>query len=209
MNADGFGVGWYAPGDSQPARYRRDTPIWSDASFLDLARVTSSTAVLAAVRSATKGTAPGVEAAAPFADGSYLFSHNGAIDGWPHQLTELLEKLPANRLIDMVARTDSALLWAMVQDGLGAGLSPDRALTTTVQQVRAVTQGRFNLILHSGNQVYATRSGDTLYYRQLTNGLVVASEPFDDEPGWVAVPDDSVLKADATHIDLRPISTEL
>ncbi|MDH5279095.1 MAG: class II glutamine amidotransferase, partial [Actinomycetota bacterium] len=30
VNADGFGVGWYAPGVAGPARYRRDTPIWGD-----------------------------------------------------------------------------------------------------------------------------------------------------------------------------------
>ena len=28
MNADGFGVGWYADGDPLPARYRRSGPIW-------------------------------------------------------------------------------------------------------------------------------------------------------------------------------------
>ena len=44
-------------------------PIWADASFADLARVTRSGAVLAAVRSATPGTRPGAAAAAPFACG--------------------------------------------------------------------------------------------------------------------------------------------
>ncbi|MGW4567411.1 class II glutamine amidotransferase, partial [Streptomyces sp. NPDC004561] len=37
VNADGFGVGWYAPGDAAPARYRRAGPIWADLSFADLA----------------------------------------------------------------------------------------------------------------------------------------------------------------------------
>ena len=41
VNADGFGVGWYAPGDPVPARYRRAGPIWADPSFADLARVTT------------------------------------------------------------------------------------------------------------------------------------------------------------------------
>src|SRR5581483_10552318 len=53
LNADGFGVGWYAPGDPEPARYRRAGPIWGDESFADVARVTSTGALLAAVRSAT------------------------------------------------------------------------------------------------------------------------------------------------------------
>ena len=56
VNADGFGVGWYAPGDPDPARYRRAVPIWGDESFADVARVTSAGALLAAVRCATAGT---------------------------------------------------------------------------------------------------------------------------------------------------------
>ena len=30
MNADGFGIGWYADGDPVPARYRQAGPIWAD-----------------------------------------------------------------------------------------------------------------------------------------------------------------------------------
>ena len=83
VNADGFGVGWYADGDPVPARYRRAGPIWGDPSFADLARVTRTRALLAAVRSATDGTAQGEAAAAPFAADRWLFSHNGRLNGWP------------------------------------------------------------------------------------------------------------------------------
>ena len=79
VNADGFGVGWYADGDPVPARYRRAVPIWGDPSLPDLARVTRSGAVLAAVRGATPGTALGEAAAAPFGSGPWLFSHNGVL----------------------------------------------------------------------------------------------------------------------------------
>jgi len=63
VNADGFGVGWYAPGDPDPARYRRAEPIWGDESFADVARVTRSSAVLAAVRCATADTVRALRAA--------------------------------------------------------------------------------------------------------------------------------------------------
>src|SRR5271170_4210623 len=69
MNADGFGVGWYADGDPVPARYRQAGPMWADPCFPDLARVIRTRAMLAAVRSATDGTAQGAAAAAPFAAG--------------------------------------------------------------------------------------------------------------------------------------------
>src|SRR5262249_39939686 len=66
VNVDGFGVGWYADGDPLPARYRQAGPIWADESLADIARVTRTRAMLAAVRSATDGTDPGLAAAAPY-----------------------------------------------------------------------------------------------------------------------------------------------
>src|ERR1700730_14072793 len=92
VNADGFGVGWYADGDQDPARYRRGVPMWADPSLPDIARVTRSRAVLAAVRSATPGTAVGEQAAAPFGDGRWLFSHNGSLEGWPAVAAAVAER---------------------------------------------------------------------------------------------------------------------
>ncbi|MCC3771939.1 class II glutamine amidotransferase, partial [Streptomyces sp. UNOC14_S4] len=54
VNADGFGVGWYAPGDPVPARYRRAGPVWGDTAFADLARVVRTEAPPASVRDATE-----------------------------------------------------------------------------------------------------------------------------------------------------------
>jgi glutamine amidotransferase len=82
MNVDGFGVGWYSEGDPVPARYRRAGPIWSDDCLADLARVTKTTAMLCAVRSASLGTDTDAAAAAPYSDGKWLFSLNGALVGW-------------------------------------------------------------------------------------------------------------------------------
>ena len=208
VNVDGFGLGWYAEGDSQPARYRRDIPIWSDESFADLARVTRSSALLAAVRSATPGTSGGVESAAPFTSAQYLFSHNGRVDGWPGDVTALADKIPTAALVNLVAHTDSALLWAMVEQALTSGLSADRALALTVRQTLDCTTGRLNFLLHDGNRIFATRCGDTLYYRKEPDGIVVVSEPFDDAAGWVEVPDGSVLVADATTVAIQPIERE-
>ena len=82
MNVDGFGVGWYADGDPVPARYRGSGPIWADDCLPDLARVTKTRGMLCAVRSASVGTDAGESAAAPYSDGSWLFSLNGALVGW-------------------------------------------------------------------------------------------------------------------------------
>jgi glutamine amidotransferase len=206
VNADGFGVGWYAAGDPQPARYRRAAPIWADPSFADVARVTRSHAVLAAVRSATAGTDAGEAAAAPFADGRWLFSHNGVLAGWPAATGGLAASLPAGDLLALPARCDSALIWALVLARLRAGCGPAEALAATVTDL-ATRQlaGRFNFLLTDGTVIAATAAGDTLCYRAGPAGVVVASEPGDDEPGWVDVPDGSVLEATPGSVRMSPI----
>ena len=206
VNADGFGVGWYAPDDPDPARYRRAVPIWGDESFADVARVTSAGAVLAAVRCATTGTDPGIAAVAPYASGRWLFSHNGVLDGWPAAAAGLAGTLPAGSLLGLEARVDSALLWALVRHRLGFGLGAADALADTVCAVRAAgVSGRLNLLLTDGRVIAATAAGDTLCYRASGRAVVVASEPGDDEPGWTEVPGNSLLTASAGAVEVRPL----
>ncbi|MHA5049012.1 ergothioneine biosynthesis protein EgtC [Streptomyces sp. SD15] len=208
VNADGFGVGWYAEGDPVPARYRRPGPIWGDQSFADLARVVRSTALLGAVRNATLGGADGEAAAAPFAAGPWLFSHNGAVPDWPGSLAPLVQTLPAEELLSLEARCDSALVWALVLHRLHTGDDQGRALAETVLEVAEAAPGsRLNLLLTDGETITATTWGDTLWYladpgRRRT---VVASEPYDDDPHWQEVPDRTLLAASRTDVLLTPL----
>jgi gamma-glutamyl hercynylcysteine S-oxide hydrolase len=205
VNADGFGIGWYASDDPVPARYRRAVPIWGDPSLPDLARVTRSSAVLAAVRDATVGTALGEAAAAPFASGSWLFSHNGLLAGWPASAAGLAR---VELLLALEAMTDSAFLWALVVDRLRSGTAPDIALAATIDAVEAAGgTGRFNFLLTDGRTIVATTAGDTLWYRRADDGVTVASEPCDDEPGWAEVPDRQLLTAAPSQVTVRPLSS--
>ncbi|GGM39814.1 gamma-glutamyl-hercynylcysteine sulfoxide hydrolase [Micromonospora sonchi] len=200
INADGFGVGWY-PGDGPPVRYRRAQPFWSDPTIAELAAVTSSGAVLAAVRSATTGMAVVEGAAAPFAEGRWLFSHNGVVRGWPDSVVPLAAELPVRDLLTLDAATDSALLWALLRDRLRAGVAPARAVAETVTSVAVVAPGsRLNLLLTDGRTVIATAVGHALSLRATPASVLLASEPHDDEPGWRQVPDGQLVQATATEV---------
>jgi glutamine amidotransferase len=236
VNADGFGVGWYAAGDPVPARYRRAVPVWGDLSLPDIARVTRSGAVLAAVRSATEGTALGEAAAAPFGAGPWLFSHNGLLDGWPGAAAVVAGRVSAAAdvsaadqaggapatgpqppvsaaaLLSLEAMVDSAFLWALVLERLRAGSVLGAALSGTIAAVEAAGgTGRFNFLLTDGRSVAATACGDTLWYRRgeavnVPASLTVASEPSDDEPGWTEVPDRHLLVATADKVSVQPLA---
>ncbi len=211
VNADGFGVGWYAEGDPVPARYRWAGPVWADLSFTDLARVVRTEALLAAVRDATLSGADAEAAAAPFASGAWLFSHNGAVPGWPGSLAPLAATLPAEDLLSLEARNDSAFVWALVLARLRAGDAMGQALADTVAEVAAAApQARLNLLLTDGATVAATAWGDTLWYlARPGGGTVVASEPHDDDPHWQEVPDRTLLAASHTDVLLTPLKEPL
>ncbi|MFD7168055.1 ergothioneine biosynthesis protein EgtC [Streptomyces violascens] len=207
VNADGFGVGWYADGDPAPARYRRTGPIWADPNFADLARVVRTGAVLAAVRDATEAGADGEAAAAPFADGRWLFSHNGAVKDWPHSAAPLAAGLAAQALLSLEARCDAAFVWALVLNRLTSGDEAGQAMADTVTELAAAAPGsRLNLLLTDGETITATAWGDTLWYLHSPGrSTVVASEPYDDDPYWREVPDRTLLAATRTDVLLTPL----
>ncbi|MEV4812356.1 ergothioneine biosynthesis protein EgtC [Micromonospora avicenniae] len=205
INADGFGIGWY-PGGGEPVRYRRAQPIWSDPTIAQLAEVTSAGAVLAAVRSATVGMAVLDNAAAPFAEGRWLFSHNGVIRGWPDTMVPLAAELPVRDLLTLDASTDSALLWALVRHRLRAGADAADAVSATVGAVAEAAPGsRLNVLLTDGRVAVASVLGHALSVRASPEAVLLASEPHDDESGWREVPDGQLVTATAGRVRLRPL----
>ncbi|MEE4496257.1 ergothioneine biosynthesis protein EgtC [Streptomyces sp. BE230] len=207
VNADGFGVGWYADGDPVPGRYRRQGPVWGDQTFADLARVVRSRALLAAVRDATEADPDGEAAAAPFSGGGVLFSHNGAVKGWPGSVAPLAATLPPAELLSLTARCDSALVWALIQHRLATGDALPQAVADTVREVAGAAPGsRLNLLLTDGRTIVATAWGDTLWYlAEPGRHTVVASEPYDDDPRWREVPDRTLLTATRADVLLTPL----
>jgi glutamine amidotransferase len=207
INADGFGVGWFSP--SGPVRYRRATPLWSDTTLPALAATLRVGAALAAVRSATAGMPVVETAAAPFGDGPWLFSHNGVVAGWPDSVAKLAAALPTADLMTLEAPTDAALLWALVRHRLRGGAGPAAAIAATVAEVEAAAPGsRLNLLLTDGSSIVATTAGHALSVRRDDTGVLVGSEPLDDDPAWRPVPDRTLLAAGHTGFTLTPLGEE-
>jgi glutamine amidotransferase len=218
INADGFGVGWYrdgfpdgdhgsGPGGAGLAlRYRRGCPIWADGNLPVLAAAVTSRAILAAIRNATVGMPVLETAAAPFADGPWLFSHNGRVVGWPDSVAKLASRLPTRDLLTLDAPTDASLLWALVRARLRAGAPPAAALAETIAEVAASAPGsRLNLLLTDGSQLAATTAGHALSVHRAAGQVLVSSEPLDDDPGWEPVPDGRLLVATPAHVDITDL----
>lgn len=209
INADGFGVGWYDRDKRvEPARYRTTRQIWADLSFASIAGLVSSNAVLAAVRSASPGMPIEETSTPPFTEGPWLFSHNGFVPGFRTGVgRELRRKVSETRALGIAGATDSELLFALVLDRLDDGAPPADALVSVIGLVEELATARLNLLLTDGERIAATACRNSLFVfddRQLTGAVVVASEPYDDDVGWEAVKDGSVVEFGEDKLEVRP-----
>ncbi|WP_395309587.1 ergothioneine biosynthesis protein EgtC [Mycobacterium sp. AMU20-3851] len=199
INADGWGVGFFDTwalerSDSGekadgPRRWRSDKPLWGDASFASVAPALRSGCVVAAVRSATIGMPIEPTASAPFCDGTWLLSHNGIVD------RAILA--PA---VGAESTVDSAVLAAHIFE---RGLD---ALGETIVEVGARDPGaRLNILAGNGSRLLATTWGDTLFALQRADGIVLASEPYDDDPSWRDIPDRHLVEVSGADLTLTPL----
>jgi glutamine amidotransferase len=145
--------------------------------------------MVAAVRSASAGMPIEATASAPFTDGRWLLSHNGLVDR---------AVLPAS--VKAEATNDSALLAALIFD---RGLD---ALGDTIVEVAAADpNARLNILAANGSRLLATTWGDTLSALRRDDGVVLASEPYDDDPGWQEIPDRHLVDVVGTRLVLTPL----
>src|SRR4051794_19574429 len=206
VNADGFGVGWYAPDVRvEPARYRTIRPMWADNSFASFGGVVRSGAVVAAVRNASPGLPVDESCTAPYTYESWLFAHNGRVQGFPGEIAARLRReLTDERTAQLQGVTDSEVLFGLVLDRIDHGASTTDAVADVMHDVLAVAPAsRLNLCLSDGEAVVATACGDSLFtlLDPDRDAVVVASEPFDDDSRWTEVPDGSLLVATRSSLE--------
>ncbi|HXS86241.1 MAG TPA: ergothioneine biosynthesis protein EgtC [Mycobacterium sp.] len=188
MNADGWGVGFFD--GARPRRWRSAAPLWGDVSFDSIAPALRSHCVVAAVRSATVGMPIEASATAPFTDGQWLLSHNGVVDR---------KVLPPS--VAAESSCDSALLAAMIFE---RGLD---ALGQTIADVGvADPNARLNILVANGSRLLATTWGETLSILRRDDGVVLASEPYDDQPGWEDVPDRHLIEVTAEQVTMTALN---
>lgn len=216
VNADGWGAAWFAP-DGRPAVYRSPLPIWADVNLESLGRSLHNGLWLGNVRSATAGHGTDTLNTQPFADDRLIFTHNGFITDFAHGLRRRLRaSLDENIEAGIHGNTDSEHLFALIRQHPG---DPGEALAAAVKQVTewladSDTGALLSMAASDGTSVHAVRASvnaeaPSLYYHEDYpgfGGAVIASEAFDDDPGWREVPPQHrVCLAPDKAVQLRPL----
>ncbi len=231
-NGDGFGLGWFAPDEPIPARYRTVEPAWNDRNLAELTRVMTSDCFVAHVRAAI-GSPVQQSNCHPFRHGRWLFVHNGYVDGWervhrdlamqiaPELYHELegsadsevlfllaltlgLEREPVAALARMVAAVEAACARVGARDGIQMTMAAIDG--TTMHVARHATRGQ-------ARSLY--RSSDVATLRELypdhpslghfsDDAHMVVSEPLGDLPGvWLEVEPDTALSVSRDGVDVH------
>ena len=216
-HGDGVGLGWYGEREL-PGRYRDVLPAWSDENLLSLCRSLRAPLFFAHVRAST-GTPTARANCHPFAHGRWLFMHNGQVAGYPTLRRALEQRLPDPLYAARAGNTDSELLFllllAQLEQGAGVLEAVAAMLSTVAQQMRSAGVAgplRFAAALSDGRALYAFRAANdgtspTLYLGRRADGVVVASEPLDDEAStWTPVADGHAVVADDDGVAIVPIA---
>ena len=191
LNADGYGVAWYANG--RPARIAEARPIWHDEGLrATLAAVTSS-CVLAAVSGAGESGVSERALLAPLVHERWSFIMNGFVPRFRHaHMRALRAGLPDELYAELRGATDSETIFLLVLSHLRQGVGMVEALEAVARAVKervGKEQAQLNLVLCDGERIAAVRCGTVL----MTNSLYVARRP-------PFAPDGVVLASEAPEV---------
>ena len=233
-NGDGFGVGWYGDRET-PGVFRSIEPAWNDRNLRDLAAHVTSPRVFAHIRAAI-GSPVQQTNCHPFRVGSWLFMHNGYVEGFRAMKRDLALAVDPDLFADMEGTTDTemllflALTFGLQDDPLTAvaraiGLVEEVAVrrgvrfpmqgtlaTTdgvTTWAFRYSSEGRSRSLFHSTDVAELKRQyPDNAMLAELSDDArLVVSEPLGTLRGaWREVPEASSLVIRGGEEEIRPFS---
>jgi glutamine amidotransferase len=208
INADGYGVVWYAGG--RPARLAEARPIWYDPELRTTLAAVTSSCVLAALRNATPGLPVDRSGLLPLTHDRWTFVLNGFVPGFRQRhMRALRGRLPDELYAELRGASDSETLFLLAVAELGRGSSPVDALTAVARMVHervGKEEAQLNMVLTDGARVTAVRSGTVLLTNSLylarrppfaPGGVALASEPPEPGAAWAPVDGHSWVEIEA------------
>lgn len=218
LNADGFGLAWYGLRET-PCIYKDVNPAWSDANLHQIARHTQSRLFMAHVRASTS-TATSRNNCHPFSLGRWSFMHNGQIGGHLKLRQGLEGMIPSACYDHRFGATDSEAIF-LIAAGRGLDQAPIAAMAQAVHEVEALSRAkgalpyvRFAACWSDGRTLYAARYASdrfapSLFYQVRDDGIVISSEPLDQDSGsWIEIDAGTAIEVNETTLTTRDFLPE-
>lgn len=223
---DGWGVGWFVPeAGPTPGLLKSILPLWSDENGKTFPLAVVSGSVVGHVRYASPNIETCFINTPLYVVDDHLWTINGELQPWPGPLSKAIrDRLDPDHEADLRGATDGEMMGAFWRTEFRrtGGRDAAAALRSMLREVRDLAlehdgKIRTNVILSSATEVFAARYADhgepnTLFYVEgeprWRGGVVVASEPLDDGPGWHEVKPDTLVRADARGVRLEPLGLD-
>ena len=225
INADGFGIGWYAPEISpEPAVFKDTSPMWNNRNLGSIAGKIRSSSIVAHVRSAQSYDPVMRENCHPFQRGALLWMHNGDIPGRARLTRQVTQAADDTLLAQIRGNTDTEMALTLFLTNLaGWPEKPptlDRlaaAMRQTVAQISGWHEEaaderalEMNFCVTDGKLLVASRFGfgdkpapSLHWYRSAAgsaeHAACIASEPLFEGPEWHAADNGDLLLVDETR----------
>jgi len=208
VNADGWGVVWWAEG--APRRLAGSRPLWQEEGLQDVLEVTRSRCALAALRNTTPGIPGDSSGTPPLVREGWGFVLNGYVPGFRRRhMRALREGLSDARYATLRGSSDTETLFLRVLEALAGGATPSAALRQTAEAVVARLEegeeAQLTMALSDGTGLTALSTSsvartNSLYLARrhpVLPGAVLASEALEDGAEWTPVPEHAVVRLEA------------
>jgi glutamine amidotransferase len=157
-NGDGFGIGWYAVGET-PGVFHSIEPAWNDRNLRDLAAHIESGLVFAHIR-ASSGSPVQQTNCHPFRRGRWLWMHNGLIRDFHRVKRDLVLRVDPSLFPEIEGSTDSEHFFFLALT-LGLEDDPPGAVERAVGVIEHV--GRSHGVDHPIQMTVATTDGRSVW----------------------------------------------
>lgn len=222
---DGWAIGWFCPeAGPTPGLLKSILPLWSDENGKTATGSVLSGSVVGHIRYASPNIETCFTNTPMYVLDNHLWTINGMLQPWPGPLSKALrDRLDPDHEADLRGSTDGEMmggLWRthFRRNGGDAALG----LRTMLRQARDLAHEhdgeiKTNVILSTADEVLAVRYADpgeanTLFYLsgepRWRGGVLVASEPMDDGPGWQEVGPDSLVHVTGRGVRVEPLDLD-
>ena len=157
VNADGYGVVWYAEG--RPARVAETRPIWHDTDLAGTLEAIRSPCVVAALRNSTPGIPVDRSGLLPLLFERWSFVLNGFVPDFRRShMRALRAALPDELYAELRGPSDSETLFLLAVAALREGATLAEALERVARAVHervGKEEAQLNMVLGDGERIVA------------------------------------------------------
>src|SRR4051794_6919389 len=223
---DGWGVGWFQPeAGPTPGMLKSILPLWSDENARTATHAILSGSVVGHIRYASPNIETCFINTPLYVLDDHLWTINGELQPWPGPLSKALrDRLDPDHEADLRGATDAEMMGALWRTHFRRTGGNDAAAGLCSMLGEAPDpapghdgEGKTIVTLAGPTEILAVRyaepgEANTLYSLERESrwrgGVVVASEPLDDGPGWNGVGPNTLVRVDREGASMEPLDLD-